>query len=121
MTESSDANDRLLGDTTSRWRGHEGRTSLFIAVPANACFRRIFPVARRPGEGRLTDPTPVVPPWPPEPSFLPLNGHCRRRITTTRSDVDSWSALRVSECKSEVSYLSQLHLLDAIGSAWLNL
>jgi hypothetical protein len=29
--------------------------------------------------------------------------------------------LRASEGKSEVSYLSQFHLLDAIGSAWLNL
>jgi hypothetical protein len=29
--------------------------------------------------------------------------------------------LRVSESKSEVSYLSRFHLLDAIGSAWLNL
>jgi hypothetical protein len=44
---------------------------LVVAVdPVAVCFRRVSPVAVRPGEGLLNEPTPAVRPWSRERVFM---------------------------------------------------
>ena len=43
---------------------------------ANVRSRRVSPVAPRPREGPLTEPTAGVQPWPRERVILPLSSHC---------------------------------------------
>jgi len=81
-------------------------------------FRRDSPIASRPGESRLAERTPAVRPWwrelyklaPLRPLPAPHN--------RAQSGVGSWSlCFGVPEDKSEVTYLSQFHLLNATGCA----
>jgi len=53
---------------------------------------------------------------------MPLNGHCRRCLNS-RAVGCGQLVIRfgVPEGKSEVSYLSQFHLLNATGRVYLNL
>ena len=44
-----------------------------VASAGNGRFRRVSPVAVRPGEGLLTEPTPAVRPWSRERVFMPLS------------------------------------------------
>ena len=53
---------------------------------------------------------------------LPLNGLGRRRLTTVRLGVDSWSYVPgSSNVRARSAYLSPFHLLNGTGSVWLNL
>jgi len=52
---------------------------------SNGRFRRISPVAPRPREGPLTEPTADAQPWPRERILMPLKRPCRRDRGTARS------------------------------------
>src|SRR6266478_2639628 len=45
----------------------------------NGRFRRVSSIAACSGEGRLTEPTAVAQPWPPEPVFVPVGVDKRAR------------------------------------------
>jgi hypothetical protein len=48
-------------------------------------FRRVSPVAPRPREGLLTEPTAGAQPWPRERVFMPHSRPCQREEATARS------------------------------------
>jgi len=95
---------------------------LIVAVACNELLRvRTSPFWGEGGKvcnGRL----PVVNRAIDECTGLPLNGHCRRCLNN-RAVGCGKLVIRfgVPEGKSEVSYLSQFHLLNATGRVYLNL
>jgi hypothetical protein len=66
----SGVNDRCGSRTARFFREH-------VQGPKVRC-RRVSPVARRPREGRLTEPTAGTQPWPQERVLMPHCGHCLR-------------------------------------------
>jgi len=85
-------------------------------------FRGVSPVTPRPREGLMTEPTAGAQRRRQEPLFVPLNGHCRRCLNNRAVGCGQLViGFGVPEGKSEVSYLSQFHLLNATGGVYLNL
>ena len=69
------------------------------STTATARSRRISLVARRPGEGPLTEPTAATQPRRQEPLFMPLNGHrCGSERVVFRSPRRRGQAGRASDC-----------------------
>jgi hypothetical protein len=62
--------DDLIVSGTAAW----GRISSFRGDGGKVCNRRVSPVAPRPGEGPLTEPTAGAQPWPRERVLMPLTG-----------------------------------------------
>jgi len=53
---------------------------------ANDGFRRVSPVASRPREGPLTEPTAAIQPWRRLPLLMPHCGHCQNSVLAHRVD-----------------------------------
>jgi len=58
----------------------------FPYLNLNGRFRRVSPIASRPDEGPLTEPTAAAQPSSPEPLFMPLSRSPHRRISITSAD-----------------------------------
>ena len=84
-----DANDRFLGDTTSRWRGHEGlkmgRLQQFDEASGNDRYRRDLALRHGIREGRQSIPAAVI---------LRMQAGCRLWVTGgCRRQVDGTAGL----------------------------
>jgi hypothetical protein len=80
-------NSTILGTATTL---HERLTSRLPRGTANGRFRRVSPVAVRPGEGLLTEPTPAVRPWSREPVLI---GEPKETTAAFRTDGTYYVAL----------------------------